>query len=82
MARTVHACRRAWLAECKSGQHHALPLLPGEEAVIHVGGKKGQRVLLSCLASSIDSKAKPMIEVYDASGRKLATNRNYKDTYP
>jgi hypothetical protein len=43
-------------------------------------GKKGQRVILSCLASAIDSRARPMIEVYDAAGRKLARNRNYRDT--
>lgn len=43
-------------------------------------GKKGQRVVVSCLASSLDSRARPMIEVYDAAGRKLAQNRNYKDT--
>jgi hypothetical protein len=42
-------------------------------------GKKGQRVIVSCLASSIDSKATPFIEVFDAGGRKLATNRNYRD---
>ena len=42
-------------------------------------GKKGQRVVVACLASAIDSKATPMIEVYDANGRKLATNRNYRD---
>ena len=42
-------------------------------------GKKGQRVLISCLATSIDSKARPMIEVFDPSGRKLATNRNYRN---
>ncbi len=40
-------------------------------------GKKGQRVIVSCQASSIDSKAEPMIEIFDASGRKLTTNRNY-----
>lgn len=43
-------------------------------------GKKGQRVLVSCLASSIDSRANPMIDIYDASGRKLGMNRNYRDT--
>ena len=42
-------------------------------------GKKGQRVLLSCLAASIDSRASPLIEVYDPSGRKLAHNRGYRD---
>jgi hypothetical protein len=39
-------------------------------------GKKGQRVIISCLASSIDSKAAPLIEVFDSGGRKLAGNRN------
>ncbi len=42
-------------------------------------GKKAQRVIVSCRASSIDSKAKAMIEIYSAEGRKLAINRNYKD---
>ncbi|MBP3958530.1 PPC domain-containing protein [Gemmata sp. G18] len=42
-------------------------------------GKKGQRIVVSCQASSIDSKAEPMIEIFDASGRKLTTNRNYRD---
>ena len=40
-------------------------------------GKKGQRVVVSCLASSIDSKAHPAIEVYDKKNRQLAFNRNY-----
>ena len=42
-------------------------------------GKKGQRVLLNCQASSLDSKLRPMIEVYDGTGRKLAFNRGYRD---
>jgi hypothetical protein len=42
-------------------------------------GKKGQRVVVSCLTTSIDSRAAPMIEVFDAAGRKLAVNRNYRD---
>jgi len=41
-------------------------------------GKKGQRVIVSCLASGIDSKASPLIEIYDGT-RKLTTNRNYRD---
>lgn len=43
-------------------------------------GKAGQRVILSCLASSIDSRAHPMIEVITPDGHKLASNRNYRDT--
>jgi len=42
-------------------------------------GKKGQRVLIACRASSLDSKVKPMIEVYSTAGRKLALNRNYRE---
>ena len=40
-------------------------------------GKKGQRVLLHVAASSIDSRAKPAIELYDAAGNRLVFNRNY-----
>src|SRR6185437_14783148 len=43
-------------------------------------GKKGQHVIISCLSSSVDGKAKPMLEVYSLAGRKLAINRNYRDT--
>jgi hypothetical protein len=41
-------------------------------------GKKGQRVVFSCLASSIDSRLTPGLEIYDANNRPLAENRNYK----
>ncbi len=40
-------------------------------------GKKGQRVLVSVLASSIDSRANPAVELYAMSGRLLGNNRNY-----
>jgi hypothetical protein len=41
-------------------------------------GKKGQRVVISCLTSSIDSRARPMLEVIDAtSNLQIASNRNY-----
>ncbi len=43
-------------------------------------GKKGQRVVVSCLAASIDSRAHPSLEVYDARGRLLAAGRNYQQT--
>lgn len=39
--------------------------------------KKGQRIILSCLTSSIDSKSRPMLELFDASGKRIAFNRNY-----
>jgi hypothetical protein len=40
-------------------------------------GKKGQRVLLSCLTSSIDSRLHAGLEVYNKAGRKLAFNHMY-----
>ncbi|OWK43461.1 hypothetical protein [Fimbriiglobus ruber] len=43
-------------------------------------GKAGQRVLASCLASSIDSRARPLVEIYDPAGKRLGLNRNYHDT--
>lgn len=41
--------------------------------------KKGQRVVISCLASGIDSRAQPAVEVYDKDDNQLAANRNYRD---
>ena len=43
-------------------------------------GKKGQRVVFSCLASSIDSRMHPELEVYDAKGKQLAVSQHYHDT--
>jgi hypothetical protein len=44
-----------------------------------VTARKGQRVVLACLSSSIDSRAVPLLEVFDAAGQRLVANRNYKD---
>jgi hypothetical protein len=43
-------------------------------------GKKEQRVVVSCLASSIDSRLIAGLELYDARGKRLAFNRHYHDT--
>jgi hypothetical protein len=40
-------------------------------------GKKGQRVLASCLSSSIDSRLHAALEMFDHTGKVLAANRNY-----
>jgi hypothetical protein len=40
-------------------------------------GKKGQRVVVSCLASSIDSRLYPVVELYEPSGKRIANNRDY-----
>jgi hypothetical protein len=42
-------------------------------------GKKGQRVICSCLASSIDSKLPVAVEMFDKAGGYLGMNRNYHD---
>jgi hypothetical protein len=42
-------------------------------------GKAGQRVLIHCAASGIDSKLKPLIEVFAPDGRRVANARNYQD---
>jgi Bacterial pre-peptidase C-terminal domain len=40
-------------------------------------GKKGQRVVVSCQTSSIDSRMTAALDVYDAKGKLLAFSRNY-----
>jgi hypothetical protein len=41
-------------------------------------GKKDQRVVVSCQATSIDSRLQPAMDLYDAAGRHLAFNRHYQ----
>ncbi len=41
--------------------------------------KAGQRILVHCASSSIDSRARPLVEVYASDGRRLAMSRNYAD---
>lgn len=40
-------------------------------------GKKGQRVVVSCASSSIDSRLPAALQVYNADGALLANNRGY-----
>ncbi|MGE3804881.1 MAG: hypothetical protein AB7K24_09440, partial [Gemmataceae bacterium] len=42
-------------------------------------GKKGQRVLAHCAASSIDSRATPFLQIIAADGRRLAGNWRFDD---
>jgi hypothetical protein len=42
-------------------------------------GKQGQRVVVSCLASSIDSRLFAGLELYNKQGSLLAANREYQD---
>ncbi len=40
-------------------------------------GKKGQRVVISCLSSSVDSRLAAAVELYRKTGGRLAFNRDY-----
>lgn len=52
---------------------------PTDVDYVVFAGKAGQRVLISCLTTSIDSRARPLVEVYSTDGRKLGQDRNYAD---
>jgi hypothetical protein len=54
----------------------------GEVDHYRFDAKKGQRVVIECWAERIDSRLRPMLEVYDAKGRRLASNRGYFSTDP
>jgi hypothetical protein len=58
---------------------HGTISAPTDVDYFRFSGKKGQRVVVSCLATSIDSKLQAVVEVYDKSGARLAENRNYHD---
>lgn len=40
-------------------------------------GKKGQRVIASCRTASIDSRSRPLLEIFSPEGKPLAASRNY-----
>ncbi len=44
---------------------------PTDVDLFIISAKKGQRIILACMAESIDSKARPLVEVYTPSGRRL-----------
>ncbi|HKI32720.1 MAG TPA: PPC domain-containing protein [Gemmataceae bacterium] len=58
---------------------HGAITAPTDVDYFRFAAKKGQRVVVSCLASSIDSKLQAALEVYDKAGALLAANRNYHD---
>lgn len=53
---------------------------PTDVDYIVFAGKQGERVVASGLASSIDSRLLPMLQLYDGAGRLLAANHEYRDT--
>lgn len=42
-------------------------------------GKKDQRIVASCLTTSIESKLQAALEIYSSSGAPLGNNRNYQN---
>jgi hypothetical protein len=54
---------------------------PTDVDYVVFAGKKGQRVLAHCAATSLDSRATPLVEIFTGSdGRtRLAQNRQYRD---
>ena len=42
-------------------------------------GKKGQRVVAACAATSIDSRLSPFLQLFSPTGRQLASNAYYQD---
>jgi hypothetical protein len=59
---------------------HGTISTPTDVDYFRFAGKKGQRVVVSCLASSIDSRLHAAVEMYDQAGALLAANRNYRGT--
>jgi len=51
---------------------------PTDVDIFVFSGKKGQRVVVSCLASSIDSRAQPGLQLFSKRGAMLASNRDYQ----
>ncbi|MBA4190345.1 MAG: hypothetical protein C0467_20350 [Planctomycetaceae bacterium] len=55
---------------------------PGDIDHFKFKAKAGQRVVLDCSAERIDSKLRAVLEVHDASGKRLAANRGYAGIDP
>jgi hypothetical protein len=58
---------------------HGAITTPTDVDYFRFTAKKGQRVVVSCLTSSIDSKLTAGLELYDTAGKKLASNHHYRD---
>jgi len=48
---------------------------PTDVDYVVFAGRKGQRVIVSALASSIDSRLLPLLQLYDGAGRLLAADQ-------
>jgi hypothetical protein len=50
---------------------------PGDIDFFRFSARKGQRVVIECLAERLDSPLRAVLELFDESGKSLATNRGY-----
>lgn len=49
----------------------------GDADLFRFDAKAGQRVIVECFAERIDSRLRAVLEIFDATGRRLAVNRGY-----
>jgi hypothetical protein len=59
---------------------HGIVAAPTDVDYYTFAGKKGQRVIIACLASGIDSRLQAAVELYRAGGALLAVGREYQET--
>lgn len=52
---------------------------PTDVDYVRFTGKAGQRFIATIATSSIESKARPLLELYSIDGQRLGSNRNYSD---
>jgi hypothetical protein len=57
---------------------HGVIAAPTDVDYYLFAGKKGQRVVVHCAASTIDSKLTPAVQLYGKNGLYLAHNRDYR----
>lgn len=55
---------------------------PGDLDQYSFEARRGQRVVIECLAERIDSRLRAVLELYDASRRRLAANRGHDGVDP
>lgn len=69
---------KAQRIELNSVVHGAVPT-PLDVDFFVFAGQKGQRVVVSCLTTSIDSRLEAAVELFDATGRPIAANHGYRE---
>ncbi len=55
---------------------------PGDRDLFQFDARAGQRVIVECWAERVDSRLRPVIELVDASGKRLAVPRHHVGTEP